>query len=197
VTVADQEMPEPVIRDKRRIDPTTGEVRPEASTPAAQAAGPAAPADPAPAHDVAAELAERTADLQRLQAEYMNYRRRVERDREAVRELAVIAALNELLPVLDDIGRARAHGELVGGFKVVAESLENGLGKLGLVPYGEPGEKFDPNLHEALLHEFSNEVSEATCVEVLQPGYRVGERIMRAARVRVAEPDLRAPAEEN
>jgi molecular chaperone GrpE len=148
---------------------------------------------------VAAELAERTADLQRLQAEYVNYRRRVERDREAVRELAVIAVLNELLPVLDDIGRARAHGELVGGFKVVAEALENGLGKLGLTPYGEPGEAFDPKVHEALLHGFSDEVSEPTCVEVLQPGYRVGERILRPARVRVAEPDLTTPveAEEN
>jgi molecular chaperone GrpE len=197
VTVSEPNAQEPVIRDKRRIDPTTGAVRPDVPSPAAPAAGPGVPADPSPAKDVAAELAERTADLQRLQAEYMNYRRRVERDREAVRELAVIAALNELLPVLDDIGRARAHGELVGGFKVVADSLENGLGKLGLVPYGEAGEKFDPNVHEALMHEFSDEVSEATCVEVLAPGYRVGERILRPARVRVAEPDIRAPLEES
>jgi molecular chaperone GrpE len=197
VTVSEPNAQEPVIRDKRRIDPTTGAVRPESAVagpppPAARAAG-------AGNDTVAAELAERTADLQRLQAEYVNYRRRVERDREAVRELAVIAVLNELLPVLDDIGRARAHGELVGGFKVVAEALENGLGKLGLTPYGEPGEAFDPKVHEALLHGFSDEVSEPTCVEVLQPGYRVGERILRPARVRVAEPDLTTPveAEEN
>ena len=191
---------EPVIRDKRRLDPVTGELRPEAPKPPAPAAE-AAPA--APANDgVAAELAERTADLQRVQAEYMNYRRRVERDREAVRELAVIAALNEFLPVLDDVGRARAHGELVGGFKVVAESLEAALGKLGLVSYGEVGDPFDPNVHEALLHEYSAEVNEPTCVEVLQPGYKVGERIMRPARVRVAEPELvdptgAGPIEEN
>jgi molecular chaperone GrpE len=184
VTEPQEAREEPVIRDKRRLDPLTGELRPEALVP------PAPAAEPAPAIDaVAAELAERTADLQRVQAEYLNYRRRVERDREAVRELAVIAALNELLPVLDDVGRARAHGELVGGFKVVAESLENALGKLGLVPYGEAGDPFDPNVHEALLHEYSTEVNESTCVEVFQPGYKVGERIMRPARVRVAEPE--------
>jgi molecular chaperone GrpE len=189
--VSQEEAPhEPVIRDKRRLDPLTGELRPEVPTPPAAAAGPAAPANTESSESgVAAELAERTADLQRVQAEYLNYRRRVERDREAVRELAVIAALNELLPVLDDVGRARAHGELVGGFKVVAESLEAALGKLGLVPYGEAGDPFDPNVHEALLHEYSTEVSESTCVEVLQPGYKVGERIMRPARVRVAEPE--------
>jgi molecular chaperone GrpE len=200
VTVSEPNAQEPVIRDKRRLDPVTGELRPEATVPPAAAPGPVPDVASAPANDAtAAELAERTADLQRLQAEYMNYRRRVERDREAVRELAVIAVLNELLPVLDDIGRARAHGELVGGFKVVAESLENGLSKLGLTPYGEPGEVFDPKVHEALLHGFSDEVSEPTCVEVLQPGYRVGERILRPARVRVAEPDLTVPveAEEN
>jgi molecular chaperone GrpE len=182
----ENEREEPVIRDKRRLDPLTGELRPEAFVPPAPAAEPA----PALANEaVVAELAERTSDLQRVQAEYLNYRRRVERDREAVRELAVIAALNELLPVLDDVGRARAHGELVGGFKVVAESLEAALGKLGLVPYGEAGDPFDPKVHEALLHEYSTEVSESTCVEVFQPGYKVGERIMRPARVRVAEPE--------
>jgi len=192
VTVSGPEAQEPVIRDKRRIDPVTGELRPEAPQPPAAAAGSAEPppaADSSVADSVKAELAERTADLQRVQAEYLNYRRRVERDREAVRELAVIAALNELLPVLDDVGRARAHGELVGGFKVVAESLEAALGKLGLVPYGEAGDPFDPNVHEALLHEYSTDVSESTCVEVFQPGYKVGERIMRPARVRVAEPE--------
>lgn len=197
-----QEYEPPVVRDRRRIDPDTGAVRPEAASvptvPAAAAAGPVGDADPsadAPAADSepTAQLAERTADLQRLQAEYQNYRRRVERDREAVRELAVIAALSELLPVLDDVGRARQHGELVGGFKVVAESLEASLGKLGLVPYAEVGDPFDPNVHEALMHEFSSEVTEPTCVEVLQPGYKVGERVMRPARVKVAEPDPAGP----
>jgi molecular chaperone GrpE len=182
----------PVVRDKRRIDPTTGAVRPDAPSgpwpPAAS--GSVRAADPPVADSaVVAELAERTADLQRLQAEYVNYRRRVERDREAVRELAVMAALMELIPVLDDVGRARAHGELVGGFKVVAESLEAALSKLGLVAFGESGEPFDPNVHEALLHEFSPEVAEPTCVEVFTPGYKVGERVMRPARVKVAEPE--------
>jgi molecular chaperone GrpE len=140
-----------------------------------------------------AELAERTADLQRLQAEYANYRKRVERDREAVRQLAEIGVLSGLLPVLDDIGRARDHGELVGGFKVVAESLEATLNKLGLQAFGADGDPFDPNVHEALMHEYSAEVSEPTCIAVLQPGYRVGERVVRPARVRVAEPEPADP----
>ena len=133
-------------------------------------------------------LAERTADLQRLQAEYANYRKRVERDRLAVREQALANVLHELLPVLDDIGRAREHGELTGGFKSVADSLEGIVSKLGLTAYGENGDPFDPTLHEALLHSYSADVSEPTCVQILQPGYRVGDRIIRPARVAVAEP---------
>jgi molecular chaperone GrpE len=138
--------------------------------------------------DVAIMLTERTADLQRLQAEYANYRKRVERDRAAVRELSLATVLAELLPVLDDIGRAREHGELTGGFKSVAESLEAIVAKLGLVTYGESGDVFDPNIHEALMHSYSSDVTETTCVQILQPGYKVGERIMRPARVAVAEP---------
>ena len=134
------------------------------------------------------ELAERTADLQRLQAEYANYRKRVDRDRAAVREHAVAGALTELLPVLDAIGQAREHGELSGGFKSVADSLQAALTKLGLVSYGQRGDAFDPKIHEALTHSYSPDVTEDTCVEVLQPGYRVGERILRPARVAVAEP---------
>jgi molecular chaperone GrpE len=134
-------------------------------------------------------LAERTADLQRLQAEYANYRKRVERDRQAVREQALANVLSELLPVLDDIGRAREHGELSGGFKSVADSLDSITGKLGLTAFGEQGDPFDPTLHEALMHEYSGEVIEPTCVKILQPGYKVGDRIIRPARVAVAEPD--------
>jgi len=134
-------------------------------------------------------LAERTADLQRLQAEYANYRKRVERDRQAVREQALANVLGELLPVLDDIGRAREHGELSGGFKSVADSLESITAKLGLTAFGEQGEPFDPTLHEALMHEYSGDVFEPTCVKILQPGYKVGDRIIRPARVAVAEPD--------
>ena len=238
----DEERQGPVIRDRRRIDPATGQVRdtgqasqhgaassggqpkpgrhsvsrPGGTTasqgegtpppaggggsPAADAhtaqgggasaaggPGPGEPADAAAAKAVAM-LAERTADLQRLQAEYANYRKRVERDRMAVREQALANVLTELLPVLDDIGRAREHGELTGGFKSVGESLEGIAVKLGLTSFGESGDPFDPTLHEALMHSYSADVTEPTAVQILQPGYKVGERIIRPARVAVAEP---------
>jgi len=147
-----------------------------------------APAPDAKVEQLTTQLAERTADLQRLQAEYANYRKRVERDRLAVREQALANVLTELLPVLDDIGRAREHGELAGGFKSVAESLEAVAVKLGLTSYGEDGDPFDPTLHEALMHSYSPDVAEPTCVSILQPGYKVGDRILRPARVAVAEP---------
>ncbi|MEC4016393.1 nucleotide exchange factor GrpE [Streptomyces sp. H27-D2] len=185
-----------------------------AQTPddAAQAAGSAEQADPAaPAGDDAQQTAqqaaaqqaagltaqldqarsalnERTADLQRLQAEYQNYRRRVDRDRVTVKEIAVATLLTELLPVLDDIGRAREHGELLGGFKSVAESLETVAAKMGLQQFGKEGEPFDPLVHEALMHSYAPDVTETTCVAILQPGYRLGERTIRPARVAVAEP---------
>jgi molecular chaperone GrpE len=138
--------------------------------------------------DAEARLAERTADLQRLQAEYANYRKRVDRDRAAVREQAVAATLAGLLPVLDAIDQAREHGELSGGFKSVADSLSSALGKLGLVAYGDSGDPFDPTIHEALTSSYSPDVAEDTCVEILQPGYKVGDRILRPARVAVAAP---------
>ncbi|MEV6168088.1 nucleotide exchange factor GrpE [Streptomyces sp. NPDC051954] len=133
-------------------------------------------------------LNERTADLQRLQAEFANYRRRVERDRIAVKEIAIANLLTELLPVLDDIGRARDHGEFVGGFKSVGESLETVAAKMGLQQFGKEGEPFDPTIHEALMHSYAPDVTETTCVAILQPGYRFGERTIRPARVAVAEP---------
>lgn len=188
---APTEVEEPVIRDKRRIDPVTGALRPEAAASAAEAPKPVvqAPAlDPMVA-DLEHRLEERTADLQRLKAEFDNYRRRVERDRAAVAEQALASVLVGLLPVLDDIGRARSHGELEGGFRSVAEGLETTVSKLGLTAYGEVGEPFDPTVHEALLHSHSAEVTEPTCVDVLQPGYRLGQRILRPARVAVAEPE--------
>ena len=147
-----------------------------------------APATAQQPSDAEARLAERTADLQRLQAEYANYRKRVDRDRAAVREQAVATALTGLLPVLDAIDQAREHGELSGGFKSVADSLSSALGKLGLVAYGENGDAFDPKIHEALTHTYSPDVTEDTCVEIFQPGYKVGDRILRPARVAVAEP---------
>ncbi|MGW0419502.1 nucleotide exchange factor GrpE [Streptomyces sp. NPDC003015] len=167
-----------------------------------KAADPSSEAGAAPAGDATAQIAgltaqldqsrkaldERTADLQRLQAEFQNYRRRVERDRITVKEIAIANLLTELLPVLDDIGRAREHGELVGGFKGVGESLETVAAKLGLQQFGKEGEPFDPTIHEALMHSYAPDVTETTCVAILQPGYRIGERTIRPARVAVAEP---------
>ncbi|MQY04926.1 nucleotide exchange factor GrpE [Actinomadura macrotermitis] len=185
-----EEQDGPVIRDRRRIDPETGEVREAAATPSpeAPAAGPAPAAD-GEAAALKEQLAERTADLQRLQAEYANYRKRVDRDKGQLREHVVGNVLGDLLPILDDIGRAREHNELTGGFKSVAEALEATTGKLGLERFGEPGEAFDPNVHEALMHSYSPDVTETSVVNVLQPGYRIGERILRPARVAVAEPE--------
>jgi molecular chaperone GrpE len=185
---------EPVIRDNRKIDPETGQARqPKPADETVEQAGEQADqpslADNLASIELATQLAERTADLQRLQAEYSNYRKRVERDRAAVREQAVAGALVELLPVLDDIGRARDHGELTGGFAKVSESLEAATGKLGLTTFGTKGEPFDPTVHEALIHSYSPDVTEPTCVEILQPGYRIGERVLRPARVAVAEPE--------
>jgi molecular chaperone GrpE len=191
VSEAPNEGDGPVVRDKRRIDPNTGEVRPEAAA-AASAAPNASAASDAPAAETELQLdavAELTNDLQRLHAEFANYRRRVERDRQAVAEQALGSVLLGLLPVLDDIERARSHGEVEGGFKLVADGLETTLTKLGLQPFGDAGEPFDPTVHEALTHSLSAEVSEPTCVEIYQPGYRVGDRVLRPARVAVAEPD--------
>ena len=139
------------------------------------------------------QLAERTADLQRLQAEYVNYKRRVDRDRQTTRETASATVLSALLPVLDDIDRARAHGELEGGFKAVAESLERIVATLGLERFGTAGEPFDPRIHEALMHDYADTVDRPTASAILQPGYRVGDRIVRPARVAVTEPAA-APA---
>jgi molecular chaperone GrpE len=189
----------PIIRDKRRLDPETGALREPSSTwqppgggtpPAGQPAPTAGTGDvPGELTALEQQLAERTSDLQRLQAEYANYRRRVERDREATREQAVSAVLTNFLPVLDDIGRAREHDELEGGFRSVGEALEQIVEKLGLTRFGEAGDVFDPTVHEALTHSHSAEVTEPTCVQIFQPGYRIGDRVVRPARVAVADPE--------
>ena len=168
--------------EPQAASPSSGEGAAPAGD-AAQIAGLTAQLD-----QVRTALGERTADLQRLQAEYQNYRRRVERDRITVKEIAIANLLTELLPVIDDIGRAREHGELVGGFKSVAESLETVAAKMGLQAFGKEGEPFDPTIHEALMHSYAPDVTETTCVAILQPGYRIGERTIRPARVAVAEP---------
>jgi molecular chaperone GrpE len=207
---------QPIFRDRRRIDPETGEVRePQGSAapgprradqpaggsqaqehrdpsmdPDAQASGqePGATGEGDRVSELEASLAERTLDLQRLQAEYVNYKRRVDRDREVVREGATASVLSSLLPVLDDIDRAREHGELEGGFKAVADSFGRIMEGLGLERFGKEGEPFDPRIHEALMHAHAEGIDGPTCTAILQSGYRIGERIIRPARVAVAEP---------
>ncbi|HET8795393.1 MAG TPA: nucleotide exchange factor GrpE [Arthrobacter sp.] len=134
--------------------------------------------------------AERLVDLQRLQAEYVNYRRRVERDRDVAREMAVISVLNSLLPVLDDIDAARQHGDLDGSpFASISNKLDAVLGQHGLVRYGEVGVEFDPNIHEALLQQPSSDVEVETVSHVLRAGYKSGDRVLRAAQVGVSVPE--------
>ena len=189
-----EEQPRVVVNDRRRIDPQTGAPRGAGPAGAPGPGGPPPGAGPAegvaPATDeVQQELAERTADLQRVTAEYANYRKRVDRDRAAMAEAVTGSVLAALLPVLDDVDRARQHGDLTGAFKAVADQLEATLEKLGLQPYGEAGEPFDPTLHEAVAHQTSPDVSEPTAVAVLRRGYRLGDRLLRVPLVAVAAPD--------
>ena len=179
------------VSDKRRIDPDTYEVREGAATKttlddALAAEDAAASAVEGDVVGVEAKVAELTADLQRVHAEYANYRKRVERDREVMQEMAVGAAIAEMLPIVDDIERAREHGELEGAFRSVGEALEAALAKLGLERFGESGEEFDPTVHEALTSEENDAVSVPTVTTVYQPGYRYAGRILRPARVAVA-----------
>lgn len=185
--------PTPVrFTDKRRIDPQTGEVRtPVPDDVAGPHGDPATGATGRVDELTAAQAlaAEHREDLQRLQAEYVNYRKRVDRDRAVAAELAVLGMVEALLPVLDEIDLARQHGELEEGpFVSIAEKLESTLARFGWERYGAAGEPFDPSVHEALMHSESDDVTEPTVVQVLQPGHRVGERIVRAARVSVQAP---------
>lgn len=142
--------------------------------------------------EVAAEskdpVAALTEDLQRLQAEFANYRKRVERDRTLAAEVAISSVLLEFLAVLDDLDRAETHNELSGGFKAVADQIISTTSKLGLEKFGEAPSLFDPNIHDALMHETSEEVKETTVTRILQPGYRFKERVLRPARVVVTDP---------
>lgn len=193
-----------VIRDRRKIDSKSEAPKASAgkgaSGPGAhRAADPeeesspevveATPALGAELEALRSELDERTHDLQRVTAEYANYRKRVDRDRGAAAELTTGAVLTALLPVLDDIDRAREHGDLVGPFASVAETLTAVTGKLGLAAFGEKGDSFDPNRHEAVAHQTSADVTEPTCVEVMRRGYTLGERLLRPALVAVADPE--------
>lgn len=136
------------------------------------------------------KAAEHLADLQRLQAEYVNYRKRVDRDRAAITDVATSKVLEALLPVLDDISAARQHGDLAEGpFASIAEKLEEALRRFGWSTFGAQGEIFDPTLHEALMSQPSADVTEPTVQHVAQPGHRLGDRVVRAARVIVAQPE--------
>ena len=188
-----EEEPEPVVvRDKRRVNPFGSGAQ---SAPPAADGPPAAQAPSAPVSEeqpevtaLRTQLEERTADLQRLKAEYDNYRRRVERDRQAGAEQATAKVLAGLLATLDDIGRAREHGDLGGPFRTVAEGLESTLTSVGLERFGEVGDPFDPQVHEALVHTFQPGVDGPTCVEIYRSGYRFAGRVLRPAQVVVADP---------
>jgi molecular chaperone GrpE len=134
-------------------------------------------------------LDERLRDLQRVSAEYANYRKRVERDRGVVTEQATGAVVAALLPILDDLDRAKEHGDLTGPFAAMSEQLSSALAKFGLAGFGEPGDAFDPTRHEAVAHQTSADVTEPTCVGIMRRGYLLGERLLRPALVAVADPE--------
>ena len=202
----------PKVTDKRRLDPVTGALR-----DAGEGSG-AAPVDDAAQTDdaetvAAAEFAEvdegdeihpdttlaadLTRDLQRLQAEYVNYKKRVDRDRQLHRDMAIGHVVEALLPALDDIHLARQHGDLEGGpFTAIADKLEGALARFGVERFGQPGDAFSPIVHEALMHveaELAEGTEGTTVVQVMQPGYKIGERVIRAARVAVADPQPSSP----
>lgn len=171
------------VTDKRRIDPETGEIRAGAPAPAA------ASDEPTEVSDLAAEpTAELTADLQRITAEYANYRKRVDRDRDLIKDLAIATVLEQLLPLLDDIDRAKEHQELTGGFAAVADNLTKVVERFNLVPTGAVGDEFNPTEHEALQVIESTDFTVPSVATVLRKGYRRGEKLIRPAQVVVAEP---------
>lgn len=206
-----------VIRDNRRIDPVTGAVRKPAEAPAGGAQAPPAAAEggvsaapetgatltdgkaddvftdvPVPDADVqqvaASLLEDRTHDLQRVQAEYANYRKRADRERLAAGDMAVGRTLVDLLPVVDDLDRAKAHGDLTGALKAIADKLDGVFARLGLAAFGAVGDPFDPSIHDAVMHDESDAVTVPTCTSVLRPGYRHHERLLRPAMVGVSDP---------
>lgn len=233
-----QEAERPTIRDRRRIDPETYQVREPQSAAAPAPGAPGAPTSTNPAStsteatsteeivtdeekapaaasgevvedatqetapseatdrvaEVEQRLAERTEDLQRLQAEYVNYKRRVDRDRDQAKAATIEGVMGEFLPVLDTIHAADEHGELTGGFKAVADELLRVTGKYGLAAYGEKGDPFDPHIHDALMQMPGEGDADPVCVEILQVGYRLKERVLRPARVAVGQPPAGDPA---
>ncbi len=186
-----------VVRDKRRVDPATGEPR-EGAAATPPPTGEAEPApETAPVVDEGeARLAELTGDLQRLSAEYANYRKRVARDATLLQEAATADLVGRLLPLLDDVDRAREHGDLDGAFKVVGEGLETLVARLGVERFGASGDAFDPQVHEAVMTAPEDPALQVTtCVQVFQAGFRTASgRVLRPATVVVAEP-VGGPAE--
>lgn len=208
-----------VVRDRRRIDPATGAVRtpdptgprhaaPDKSEPAQAVSNQKPDQKPDQARsdqagraaataegdgELRSQLAERTSDLQRITAEYANYRRRVERDREVVVLAAKAAVVAELLPVLDDIERAKAHGDLTGALKAVADKLTATLEKAGLTAFGSEGDEFNPAVHQAVQHATSPDVAGPTVTAVLRRGYQLGERLLRTAMVGVTDHEPAPP----
>jgi molecular chaperone GrpE len=203
---------EPVIRDNRKVDPQTGKVRQPDSAGSGDAGAGAAASAPefveAEGPDVETSLsdsdlgflsgqmsaeelaAERDAELKRVQAEFFNYRRAREASHVVERERTAGEVVKVLLPILDDLDRAEKHGDLVEGspFTTIAAKLRGTVGKLGLVPFGEPGDVFDPNIHEALFQQPSTDVEVETIAEVIETGYHIGSSLLRAAKVVVAVP---------
>jgi molecular chaperone GrpE len=209
-----EEEPRVVIRDKRRIDPSSGTVRvpageqPAGARPGADPAGeqmseheatadgghPTVVDDDSAGGDVVRQLAERTEDLQRVTAEYANYRRRVDRDRQLVVDQAAERFATQLFPIVDDIERARDHGDLTGAFKVVADRVLGLLDGLGVEAFGKAGDPFEPALHEAVMHDTSADVQVPTATTVLRQGFRRGDRVLRTAMVAVTDPESVAAA---
>jgi len=201
----DENPEEPIIRDKRRVDPETGDVREPASGADAASAPGADTADDAAAAE-ASELteedqalldqasidlvAEMRSDMLRAQAELVNFRTRVERDRAANRDAVIAEVMRSLLPTMDDLARAEAHGDLVEGAPVtlVAQKLRAAIEKFGLHQIGAKGDVFDPAFHEAVVQLPSPDVTVNTIADVIEPGYILGERLVRAAKVVVSVP---------
>lgn len=181
---------EPIVRDKRRIDPETGEVREPVEDAAEESTG-LSPEDQALLDEASGSLlAELRDDLARAQAELYNFRARVERDRAANREAIIVEVIREVLPVLDDLDRAEAHGDLEEGspLALVAQKMRSAFDRYLLERVGEVGEVFDPNRHEAVARVPVEGAEGETVADVLEPGYAVGERLVRPAKVAVAVP---------
>jgi molecular chaperone GrpE len=189
----DDEGDEPVVNDKRKVDPETGEVRSTEPDPdIAEGEDSLSEEDLAildsAERDLVAEYRDRAA---RAEAELKNFRTRVERDRAANREVVIAEVLRNLLPAIDDFDRAEAHGDLIEGspLAIVAAKLRGGFEKYGLRKVGEKGETFDPKLHEAIVQVYSKDVTVNTVADVIEPGYALGDRLLRPAKVAVSVPE--------